>query len=159
MHRFCLSFGPSILFFLLSFGTATAQRELLASGGDAQGGSGSFSWSVGQVSDHNYSGSAGYITEGVQQPAEFFLTGADVYEMSGVQLFPNPGTSMIRLKGLENMLLPAQYRILNALGQELKRGVLSVQQPVISVVELPAGVYTFHLDNAPDPLFLSFVKH
>jgi hypothetical protein len=70
MHRFSLSLGFAILFSLLFSMQALAQREVLPAGGDAQGGSGSFSWSIGQAADLHYSGSDGFISEGVQQPAE-----------------------------------------------------------------------------------------
>jgi hypothetical protein len=159
MHRFFHSLSLIVLMFLFSLLDVKAQQEVLSSGGDAQGGSGSFSWSVGQVSDRNFTGSNGFISEGVQQPAEFFLTGADVFEISGVQLFPNPGTDVIRLKGLEQLTMPAPYRILNSIGQELQHGILSLSKPMISVVELPTGVYTLHLVNSIESHSFSFVKH
>ncbi len=159
MHRFSLSLGFAILFSLLFSMQVLAQREVLPAGGDAQGGSGSFSWSIGQAADLHYSGSDGFISEGVQQPAEFFLTGADVLELPHLHLFPNPTTRRIQLLGLESIALPAFYRILNAMGQELLSGELLIQQPVISVVELPAGVYILLLPNAPESPSFTFVKH
>jgi hypothetical protein len=54
MHRFSLSLGFAILFSLLFSMQVLAQREVLPAGGDAQGGSGSFSWSIGQAADLHY---------------------------------------------------------------------------------------------------------
>lgn len=151
----CLAFLFSLLFCFKAFG----QREVTSSGGDAQGVSGSFSWSLGQTSDLNYSGSNGFISEGIQQPAEFFLTGADLLESPGLLLFPNPGTRNIQLLGLESIPLPAPYQIFNSLGQELLRGELSFTQPYISVFHFPEGTYMLLLPNSPHTPTFSFVKH
>lgn len=80
-------------------------------------------------------------------------------ELPFLHLFPNPTTRRIQLLGLESIALPAFYRILNAMGQELLSGELLIQQPLISVVELPAGVYILLLPNTPESPSFTFVKH
>lgn len=159
MNRFLHSSGFISLCFLVCFSTIHGQREVLSSGGDAQGGSGAFSWSLGQVAVLHYSGPDGYISEGVQQPAELFLTGADVVEVHTLKLYPNPGTNNIHLKGLEHISLPTQYSILNSVGQELQTGELSLQQPSISVLNLSAGAYTLLLPYTNLNTKIPFVKH
>ena len=76
-----------------------AQAALTASGGEAVGGGGSLSYTIGQVDYIQASGSGGTASQGVQQPFTITVLGND--DFSSIELkavvFPNPTTNYINL--------------------------------------------------------------
>ena len=60
-------------------------------------------------------------------------------EINKLSVFPNPASSTIQVRGFAEKTMP--YRILNSNGQELKSGVLSGQDQIIDLSELPADLY------------------
>jgi hypothetical protein len=89
-------------FFLISILAATqlaAQSAVIASGGDAVSSSGSVSFSIGQISNAQATASTGSLSEGVQQPFEFFeVTVNEVLREIGISLFPNPALTDVMLE-------------------------------------------------------------
>jgi hypothetical protein len=85
-----------------------AQQQILSANCDATGIGGTVTWSVGQVAYCAWSDATGFITEGVQQPYEIFITG---FEESASTpqfiVFPNPTSGKVTLKifdpGLKNI--------------------------------------------------------
>ena len=67
-----------------------AQENTLATGGDGNGTGGTFSYSIGQIDYQNFSNTV-QVTEGVQQPVEFFNV-VSLGEIEGeiIEVFPNP---------------------------------------------------------------------
>ena len=57
-----------LLFFIGLFNTVSSQKQFLSSGGNISGGTGSISFSLGQVTDAYFSNASYSINEGVQQP-------------------------------------------------------------------------------------------
>ena len=78
-----------------------AQQSTNASGGKASGGSGSASYSVGQVVNATIGGKNGMLTQGVQQAYEISVT-TELAEAKGINLtvsaYPNPTTDYLILK-------------------------------------------------------------
>lgn len=136
-----------------------SQREMVSAGGDAQGGSGSVSWSIGQLAYVNITGQSGYAAEGVQQPAEFFLSGADAEFLPHLNLFPNPSSQHIQIEGLQFEMGQIPFQIINATGQITSKGLIQSEFPEISVHHLPAGVYTLYFPTKFQREQLVFVKH
>jgi len=154
--------SPIWLAFIGCFSTSLAaysQREMVAAGGDAQGGTGSVSWSIGQIAYVNITGQSGYSAEGVQQPAEFFLSGVNAEFMPQLSVFPNPSNRQIHIDGLQFEQGPISFQIFNAAGQLISEGRIQSGLPEISVQHLPAGVYTLGFPSKNHLEHLVFVKH
>ncbi|MDA0309344.1 MAG: T9SS type A sorting domain-containing protein [Bacteroidetes bacterium] len=154
--------SPIWLAFIGCFSTSVAaysQREMVAAGGDAQGGSGSVSWSIGQIAYVNITGQSGYSAEGVQQPAEFFLSGVNAEFLPQLNVFPNPSSGQIQIDGLQFEQGPIPFQIFNAAGQLISEGRIQSGLPEISVQHLPAGVYTLGFPSKSHLERLVFVKH
>jgi len=81
-----------------------AQTTIPATGGNASGGGGSASYSIGQMVYTTNTGTNGSVARGVQQPFEISVITA-IDEAKGITLqcsaYPNPTTEFIKLK-LEN---------------------------------------------------------
>ena len=99
-----------IAFCLFGYGTAIqAQEAVTAAGGDATGSGGSVSYSIGQIDYITNTGTGGTVTQGVQQPYEFFIVGIDDKKDISVELsvYPNPAVSTVNLRidnqNLENI--------------------------------------------------------
>jgi len=94
----------SILLSALSFFTCgitiRAQNAIPATGGNAAGGGGSVSYSVGQVFYTKSTGSNGTVSQGVQQPYEISIVTA-IRNTEGITLecavYPNPTRGIIKL--------------------------------------------------------------
>jgi len=72
------------------------------------------------------------------------LYGVSVDNLRNNQIFhiyPNPASDELNIK-IESNLLGSQFRIINALGQEVKQGELSNLNSSIDVSKLPKGSYT-----------------
>ncbi len=92
--------------FLFYANVATAQKNTVATGGEATGSGGTVSYSVGQIDYEQISGSSGTVTLGVQQPFEIFVLGVNDHPNIQIEMavFPNPTRSnlTLRLGGLPN---------------------------------------------------------
>ncbi len=92
-----------VLFCLFGFGfTIQAQNTIPASGGNASGGGGTVSYSVGQiVYTTNTSVSSGSVAQGVQQPFEISVITA-IEQAEDITLvcsvYPNPASDFLTLK-------------------------------------------------------------
>jgi hypothetical protein len=68
----------TLLAFTFFFSTAQAQESVNATGGDASGSGGTFSYSFGQFACQNFFEGNSSVSQGVQHPFEFFGTGQSV---------------------------------------------------------------------------------
>jgi len=97
--------GILITFFIFGYGILLqAQNAIPASGGNASGGGGSASYTVGQIVYTTNSNSNGSVAQGVQQPYEISVVTAieKAKDISlEIMVYPNPATDFIRLK-IEN---------------------------------------------------------
>lgn len=88
---------------LLSLGLTglQAQEAIPATGGNASGGGGSVSYSVGQVVYTTNTGTNGSVAQGVQQPYEISVV-TGIEQAKGINLicsaYPNPTTDFLTLK-------------------------------------------------------------
>jgi hypothetical protein len=138
-----------LIIFLLFFHTATivnAQKAFVSSGGNAQGTTGTISYTIGQTAYNFYDGTDGSVSQGVQQPYEIFLvTGTE--KAWGVsldcQVYPNPVQDHLQLKiqGLKWEKL--RWGIYDLSGKRLKEDRVSQSLSTIPVDELIPGSYLF----------------
>jgi len=61
-------------------------------------------------------------------------------------IYPNPASNELNVK-IESNLLGSQFRIINALGQEIKQGELSNLNSTIDVSKLSKGSYNMLIDT------------
>lgn len=105
---------------LLSSGWLSAQEAVVVSGGGGSGGGGSTTYSIGQVTYTEISGSTGSVIQGVQQPYEIFVLGRDDHKNISLNIsaYPNPTVSYLTLqinaeiKGLRYQLFDLNGRLL-----------------------------------------------
>jgi hypothetical protein len=70
------------------------------------------------------------------------INNAGVTEIkSEFTIYPNPASNELNIK-IESNLIGSQFRIINALGQEVKQGELSKLNFTIDISKLPKGSYT-----------------
>ena len=72
------------------------------------------------------------------------LYGVSLDALRGEQIFhiyPNPASDELNIQ-IESNLIGSQFKIINALGQEVKQGELSNLNATIDVSTLPKGSYT-----------------
>jgi hypothetical protein len=88
-----------MLSLFLSVGVSKAQEAAVSSGGDATGVGGSFSYSLGQISYTEISGSTGSLVQGVQHPIEILTVGANDLADINLKLnaYPNPTNNFLIL--------------------------------------------------------------
>ena len=99
----------SALILLAGLTGLQAQEAVTAAGGDATGSGGTVSYTIGQIDYTTNTGTGGTVTQGVQQPYEFFILGIDDKKDISVKLsvYPNPAVSTVNLRidnqNLENL--------------------------------------------------------
>lgn len=128
---------------LATFAAARAQEHSIGAGGNSSSASGSVSYTLGQIDYHTTSGSGGEISQGVQQPYEFFSI--SVEQEDGINLlmaaFPNPTTDYILLTidHLENAEL--SFVLSDAHGKLLQQENNLLTSNQIQMINYPAGTY------------------
>jgi hypothetical protein len=100
-----------------------AQEAIPASGGNASGGGGSASYSVGQVVYTTNTGTNGSLAQGVQQPYEISVVTAieEAKDISlEIVLYPNPATDFIKLKIVNYEVQNLRYQLYDINGSLLQ---------------------------------------
>lgn len=137
------------LILLLSLGLTNlqAQTSVNSAGGNASGGGGSASYSVGQMVYTTNSGANGSVAQGVQQPYEISVVigiaeGADINLSASVH--PNPTTEDIVLEIGNFTSLNAQtlsYQLFDVSGKLIKSEVITDNHTIINIMNLAAATY------------------
>jgi len=129
--------------FLLGLGMVTAQESPVATGGDATGGGGSSSYSVGQVVYTTNTGSNGSVALGVQNPYEIsIVTGIEVKTIQlEMVVYPNPTTDFIKLK-VENLEASAlKFQLYDVQGKVLINNQINDNTTTLKMINYPKGIY------------------
>ncbi len=139
------------LLLLMLFGfliqNAQAQKDLIASGGNATGIGGTVSYSIGQVAYTTATGSGGTVNQGVQQPFEIVTLGTDNFpEITlSMTVYPNPTTSIVNLKvgnfNFENL----QFNLSDITGKLLESQKINNQETQIQMENLPQAIYLLNV--------------
>ena len=112
---------------LLFLGIATtslyAQEAVPATGGEASGTGGTFSYTVGQVLYNTNSGTSNSEAQGVQQPYEISIV-VGIEAQQGIslscQVYPNPSTNYLVLEVENYDMEDLQYHLYDVAGKLLK---------------------------------------
>jgi hypothetical protein len=157
------SFGAAMfLTFVFSFSTLMAQETIPASGGNATGGEGTVSYSVGQVIYEIHSGTSGSITPGVQQPYEIsMVTGIEealALDLS-VSAYPNPAMDHLTLKVDEAELSNLSFQLYDMNGNLLQQQIITGNETRISMLHLvPATYFVKIIQNEKELITLKVIK-
>lgn len=121
-----------------------AQESINATGGDASGGGGSVSYSVGQVVYTTNTGTSGSVSEGVQQPYEILVVTA-IEEAKGINLsvsaYPNPTTDYLTLRIDEFEISNLSFQLFDMNGKLLQNEKITGNQTSIVMSNLVPATY------------------
>ena len=129
---------------------ARGQSTTLSGGGQAQGTSGTISYSIGQTvyqsfSDNNYT-----IVQGVQQPFEISVIAsteeAHAYNLE-LSVFPNPTVDVLKLSAEASHPSSLNYRLFNMEGRLLKQGSFT-ENTEMNLSQYPTGTYLLNISNS-----------
>ena len=145
----------TLLFFSLLGLFAMGQSAIVPVGGDAQGSTGSVSYTVGQVVTQTVSNSNGSISvaEGVQQPYEIQTIGIDNYPgiTLNAMVYPNPTTSNLQL-AISNVEFEGTVKVFDTNGKFLFSKKIEGETTVIPMAELATGTYFVNVLNGTQVL-------
>lgn len=133
-----------ILLFVFSATMSFAQNAVTVSGGEANGNSGSVSYSIGQTFYSANVGTSGQVSEGVQQPYEIY----DVTEVQSVisgaislSAFPNPTSDFLTLRIDGDYIDGLSCAMFDISGKEIMQQRITSSQTSLDVQQLPPATY------------------
>lgn len=125
-----------------------SQQTIPASGGEATG-SGSVSYSVGQLVSNMNTGSNGSVNQGVQQAIEFVVLSnpeLTVLTLTAVT-YPNPTTDYIVLALTNSTLIDLSYTMFDVQGRIVTKGKVQQETTQITMKNLVSGVYILKVNQ------------
>lgn len=135
----CLLFGTHVMY---------GQDAIPASGGDATGSGGAFSYSVGQLVYTTATGS-GTVSQGVQQSIELFtLSNPELTTLSLTAVtYPNPATDVVVLALTDANLTGLSYVLYDLNGRAIAKGVVTQNNTSIGLQRLATGTYILKVNQ------------
>lgn len=133
-----------ILLFVLSATMSFAQNAVTVSGGEANGNSGSVSYSIGQTFYSANVGSNGQVSEGVQQPYEIYDVTEVQTAISGaisLSAFPNPTSDFLTLRIDGDYIDGLSCAMFDISGKEIMQQRITSSQTSLDVQQLPPATY------------------
>lgn len=133
------------LFLCFGMSALQAQQVVTTSGGNATGGGGSVSYSIGQiVYTKNSEPGSGSVAQGVQQPYEIsVVTGLE--ETLGISLeikvYPNPSTDFLKLIIMNFEPENLSYQLYNINGNLIQSNKVESSETTISTQDLLSATY------------------
>ena len=128
-----------------------SQSTIVPVGGDAQGNSGTVSYTVGQIAVENAANSNGSITiaEGVQQPYEIQTVGVDDYPQIALNavVYPNPTDNLAQLQ-LNGFEIPAdglRAILYDGNGKQLQSVTVTDDLTALQIGQYATGTYYLEL--------------
>ena len=128
-------------------------QEVIASSGEFQANSsGSFSWTLGEISTETISTSSVIFTQGFQQDYEHLLFLEEIPSNVNFTVYPNPFQQELIIlsnEGHSNHLTALLYSLNGLLiGQYDLLPTISSEKISISIPNLPEGIYFLELKNS-----------
>ena len=136
-------------FLFVSIGALQAQETVPASGGEATGGGGTSSYSVGQITYTTDNGTNGSVAKGVQQPYEIsIVTGIEATNINlELSVYPNPTTDRLTLAVKDTELNNLKFQLYDLSGKLIQQDQLRDQSTQISMQSLSAGTYLLKVSD------------
>jgi hypothetical protein len=132
-----------IIISALSLTRVQAQQSINSSGGNGSGTGGSFSYTVGQIDYVAATGTNGSISQGVQQPFEFFTLGTNDYPAILLQAvaYPNPTTENVNLVVSNYSLENLEFELYDVSGKIILNQKITTSETLISMKNFSTGSY------------------
>jgi hypothetical protein len=132
-----------IIISALSLTGVQAQQSINSSGGNGSGTGGSFSYTVGQIDYVAATGTNGSISQGVQQPFEFFTLGTNDYPAILLQAvaYPNPTTENVNLVVSNYSLENLEFELYDVSGKIILNQKITTSETLISMKNFSTGSY------------------
>lgn len=129
-------------FFLMSFSNF-AQVSINTSGGNATNGTGSVSYSVGQIFYKTVYENNTIINEGVQQPYEIVALSTEESDLQflNISVYPNPTKDIIILDYKDFNFLDTTYQLFDFSGKLLQKGEIIRKETKLSLEMYPISTY------------------
>ena len=138
-----------LLLFLSICGIYDAQQSIIPAGNNAQSGTGSVSYSVGQIFYEPQISGTGKVNPGVQQPYEIFsLATSENVVQSNISVYPNPVKDFLIVDFNSEKLENSSYQLFDATGKIIIQGNLENVKSQISASSLATGMYILRITNA-----------
>ncbi|MDC8003371.1 T9SS type A sorting domain-containing protein [Aureisphaera galaxeae] len=136
-------------FLLLTAPLAMAQRNTVATGGEATGSGGTVGYSVGQIDYTEATGSGGSANLGLQQPFEIFVLGVDDQPNITIEMavFPNPTQANLTLR-LDQAPTPGmRIALYDILGRSLYENEVHFNETIIPMEALASATYILRVSD------------
>jgi hypothetical protein len=155
----------AILMFGLCLNGLQAQEAVLSSGGNGYGRGGSVSFSIGQVVYTTNTDITGTVSQGVQQPFEFYvLSGTD--QTNDISLdcsvYPNPTSDFVVLKLDFSFLTEMQfmsYEVYDIYARPLLNNLITEGETTIAMNNLPAATYFLKVTDNKQVKIFKVIKY
>jgi len=140
-----------------------AQTAIPTTGGEASGGGGTASYSIGQVVYTTSTGTTGSVAQGVQQPYEIsVVTGIEQAKDINLMIsaYPNPTTDFLNLKveNYDNENL--SYQLLDINGKLLISKKLTGNETTFTMANLVPAIYFLKVsDNNKEVKTFKIIKN
>lgn len=135
----------AIILFILGLTVIQAQTSIPATGGNASGGGGNVSYTVGQiVYTTNASTSSGSVSQGVQQPYEIsVITSIEAAKDISLifSVYPNPTTDFLTLKIMNFDMENLSYWLYGVSGYLIELKKIIADETQIAMVNQVSGTY------------------
>jgi hypothetical protein len=133
----------SVILFFTALCCLQAQETVATAASGATGNNGSVNYTVGQVVYSTKTSSSGTVTEGVQQPYEFYsIEGIDEEGISlDYKVYPNPSTTKVTLRITGRELKDLDYRLSGMNGQVIAKEKIGSNETTIPLDNLAAATY------------------
>ena len=142
---------------LLWAGFANAQQSVNCTGGNATGSGGSVSYSVGQIEYTSHTGSAGSVSQGVQQPYEIITVGEQQSELQiSLVAFPNPTADVLTLQISDFKDENLSFQLFDVQGKLLNDGKIVGTQTNLNTLNLNPATYYLNVLNQNNKTIQSF---
>jgi hypothetical protein len=152
----------ALLFCSLYIATGQAQVSVNTTGGNASGGNGTVSYSIGQVVYTTNIGASGRVTQGVQQPYEIsIITEAELTnEITLVcSAYPNPVDDFLTLEVKNYDKENLSYKLFDVNGKLFAEKKVTGNVTRISMVNLLPSVYLLKIiDNQKEIKIFKIIK-
>lgn len=142
LFLFCVSAA------LLSRAQQLSSSVVATSGDQFAKSSGSLDWTLGEIMTETYQKTAGYFTQGFQQPAVIKVTGIDELKEENLFVYPNPAREVLYVKTSEKG--DYQFELFNLQGQRLVNRNASVSGTQIQEIDLrgfSSAIYLLRIFN------------
>ena len=151
VHTFENKMIKTTLLLVLSFlfCTVNAQNSINSGGYDATGSGGSVSASIGQLVNNQYSGSNGFIQEGVQLPFEFI----SLKQQKGSahsnlwDVYPNPSSGLVYINTKNINAKNISISLYDNTGKLLLKENTPTDKTSLNLSSFSAGIYLLKVNS------------